>query len=176
MSLEKATFGGGCFWCTEAMFQQLKGVETVESGYSGGSVDNPSYRQVCTGSTEHAEVIQVGFDPKAISYEDLLRIHLSSHDPTTPNQQGADRGTQYRSVILPHDDEQKASAEKVIAEMQPTFDNGIVTTIEPFETFYAAEREHQNYYGDNAQARYCQVVIDPKLDKFRALYKDKLKA
>ena len=174
-TIEKATFGGGCFWCTEAMFQQLTGVISVESGYSSGKVKKPSYREVCSGLTGHAEVIQVTFDNTLISYIDLLKIHLSSHNPTTLNQQGADKGTQYRSIIVTHNDEQKETAEKIIAEMQPLFDDDIVTEIKPYEAFYKAEDEHQNYYLDNRDAGYCQVVIQPKLEKFRSLYLDKLK-
>ncbi len=173
--LQKAVFGGGCFWCTEAMFQQLKGVVSVESGYSGGDTVNPSYREVCTGTTGHAEVIQITFDANEISFEDLVRIHLGSHDPTLLNQQGADKGTQYRSIILTHDDEQKQTAEKVIAEMQVGYEKPIVTEIKPFQAFYKAEDKHQNYYVDNPEGRYCQMVIDPKLQKFRTLFADKLK-
>lgn len=173
-SLETATFGGGCFWCTEAVFQQLRGVEQVVSGYSGGHLLNPDYRSVCNGTTGHAEVIQLQFDPKQISYADLLRIHLATHDPTTLNRQGADRGTQYRSVIFTHSAEQQATAHTIVAEMQANFDDPIVTQIVPAETFYAAEDYHQNYYRSNPNAGYCQAVINPKLTKARALFKQYL--
>ncbi|TXH67071.1 MAG: peptide-methionine (S)-S-oxide reductase MsrA [Thiothrix sp.] len=173
-SLEIATFGGGCFWCTEAVFQQLRGVEQVVSGYSGGHLLNPDYRSVCNGTTGHAEVIQLHFDPKQISYADLLRIHLATHDPTTLNRQGADRGTQYRSVIFTHSAEQQATAHTVVAEMQANFDDPIVTQIVPAETFYPAEDYHQNYYRSNPSAGYCQAVINPKLTKARALFKQYL--
>lgn len=172
--LETATFGGGCFWCTEAVFQQLRGVESVVSGYSGGQMLNPDYRSVCNGTTGHAEVIQIEFDPTQISYADLLRIHLATHDPTTLNRQGADRGTQYRSVIFTHSAEQQAIAQAVVREMQANFDELIVTQIVPAETFYAAEDYHQNYYRSNPGAGYCQAVINPKLSKARALFKQYL--
>ena len=172
--LETATFGGGCFWCTEALFQQLRGVKTVASGYSGGKIKNPCYREVCSGTTGHAEVIQVTFDPFEISYEDLLRVHFGTHDPATLNQQGADKGTQYRSVIFPHNEQQQASAEKIITAVKADFNTPVVTTIEPFKAFYKAEERHQNYYQENSDARYCQLVIDPKLEKLKAGYSDKL--
>jgi methionine-S-sulfoxide reductase len=174
-NLETATFGGGCFWCTEAVFQQLRGVESVVSGYSGGQTLNPDYRSVCNGNTGHAEVIQVQFDPTQISYADLLRIHLATHDPTTLNRQGADRGTQYRSVIFTESAEQQAIAQQVVAEMQSAFDEPIVTQIVPLDTFYKAEDYHQNYYRSNPSAGYCQAVISPKLSKARALFREKLK-
>jgi len=170
-----ATFGGGCFWCTEAVFQQLTGVSKVESGYSGGASENPTYQQVCSGDTGHAEVVQVTFDPGVISYADLLRIHLSTHNPTTPNQQGADKGTQYRSIILTHDNEQEAIAKQVIEEMTTAFDQAIVTEVKPFDVFYPAEGYHQDYYVSNPAKPYCQAVISPKLKKFRELFKDRLK-
>lgn len=172
---EKATFGGGCFWCTEAIFDQLKGVISVESGYSGGQIDNPTYREVCSGLTGHAEVVQVVFDPKVISYEDLLRIHLSTHNPTTLNQQGGDWGTQYRSIIFSHNDTQKESAGKILEEMQPAFERTIVTEIKELDVFYKAEDYHQNYYSSNPEKAYCEAVINPKLDKFRKLFKEKMK-
>jgi len=171
---ETATFGGGCFWCTEAIFQRLNGVESVRSGYSGGKVSDPSYREVCGGRTGHAEVIQVSYDPSKISYEDLLRIHLTTHNPTTLNQQGADMGTQYRSIILAHNGEQSKAAEMVIKEVQGSYSDPIVTEVAPFTVFYEAEKEHHNYFNDNKNNRYCQVVIDPKLEKFKSLYADKL--
>ena len=168
--MEKATIGGGCFWCTEAIFQKLKGVEKVESGYSGGSTVNPTYHNICAGITGHAEVVQITFDPDIISYVDLLKIHLSTHDPTTLNYQGADHGTQYRSIILTHDDEQKKVADEIIQEMASSFDNKIVTEVSPFKVFYKAEEYHQNYYNNNPGQGYCAAVISPKLDKFRKLY------
>ena len=174
-SLAKATFGGGCFWCTEAIFQQLRGVLSVKSGYSGGHIDNPSYRAVCDGTTGHAEVIQVIFDQDEITYKDLLRIHLSTHNPITLNQQGADKGTQYRSVIFAHNNEQEKIAKSVIEELQDAFDEPIVTEIKPFEVFHKAEDYHQDYYEKNSNAGYCQAVINPKLEKARKLFKEKLK-
>lgn len=173
-ALETATFGGGCFWCTEAVFQQLRGVENVVSGYSGGQMLNPDYRSVCNGTTGHAEVIQIQFDPAQISYADLLRIHWATHDPTTLNRQGADRGTQYRSVIFTHSTEQQTMAQAVMQEMQANFDEPMVTQIVAAETFYAAEDYHQNYYRSNPNAGYCQAVINPKLSKARALFKQYL--
>lgn len=171
---EIATFGGGCFWCTEAIFQNLRGVKAVASGYSGGQIKNPCYREICTGTTGHAEVIQIEFDPALISYEDLLRVHFGTHDPTTLNQQGADCGTQYRSVVLPHGMQQQQSAENILSEAQADFGDPIVTTIEPFQVFYKAEEGHQNYFQDNSDARYCQLVINPKIQKLRARFSDKL--
>ena len=168
--MEKATFGGGCFWCTEAIFQKLKGVDKVESGYAGGTKENPSYNQVCAGVTGHAEVIQITFDPDVISYDYLLKIHLSTHDPTTLNYQGADHGTQYRSIILTHDATQTKTAEQVISEMTSYFDNEIVTEVKPFDVFYKAEDYHQNYYNNNPGQGYCVAVIGPKLEKFRKLF------
>lgn len=171
----KATFGGGCFWCTEAIFQRLKGVTKIKSGYSGGKIVNPTYREVCSGMTGHAEAIEVSYNPSEISYEDLLKIHLTTHDPTTLNQQGADRGTQYRSIIFFRNEGEKEMATKVIAAVQPSFNQSIVTELKPFQAFYTAEVNHQNYYNDNPNGRYCQAVIDPKLRKFKNLYKKKLK-
>nr|CAA6826722.1 MAG: Peptide methionine sulfoxide reductase MsrA (EC [uncultured Thiotrichaceae bacterium] len=174
--LQLATFGGGCFWCTEAIFQRLRGVHSVESGYSGGdSPDTANYRAVCSGATGHAEVIQVAFDPEAISYADLLQVHMFTHDPTTLNQQGADKGTQYRSVIFVHNDEQRAVAEKTLEALQlDSFDDPIVTEIADLEVFHKAEDYHQNYYELNAGAGYCQMVIGPKLAKLQSLFSDKL--
>ena len=172
---EKATFGGGCFWCTEAIFDQLKGVLKVESGYSGGKNINPTYREVCSGSTGHAEVVQVTYDPELISYDDLLRIHLSTHNPTTLNQQGADWGTQYRSVIFANDQKQIETAGKIIQEMKPTFEKEIITEVKPLQAFYKAEEHHQNYYSSNPEKAYCTAVINPKLEKFRQLFKEKMK-
>ncbi|MEM6631094.1 MAG: peptide-methionine (S)-S-oxide reductase MsrA [Bacteroidota bacterium] len=173
-NLPIATIGGGCFWCVEAIFQNLRGVDKVVSGYSGGKVPNPTYKEVCSGLTGHAEVIQVHFDPVQLSYADLLKIFLTTHDPTTLNRQGADTGTQYRSVIFYHDAEQKEIAEKVLVEMAPHFDNPIVTELSEFSTFYDAEDYHQNYYNDNSGQGYCRVVISPKLQKFRQMYAEKL--
>jgi peptide-methionine (S)-S-oxide reductase len=175
--LEKATLGAGCFWCVEAVYQDVKGVHKVESGYAGGHVANPTYRQVCTGTTGHAEVAQITFDPNIISFEDILTIFWRTHDPTTLNRQGADVGPQYRSAIFHHDEEQKRIAEKSLAETDASglWSNPIVTEIAPLDTFYAAEDYHQNYYNDNANQPYCRVVIDPKVRKFRKEFKDKLK-
>ncbi len=172
---QKITFGGGCFWCTEALFQQLKGVFKVESGYSGGSVKNPSYNEVCNGTTGHAEVIEVTYNPDEISFEDLAKIHLTTHDPTTPNRQGADRGTQYRSIIFYRDEKEKGLAMKSIEEVQNAYENTIVTELKMFEEFYPAEAYHQDYYATDPDRPYCQVVIDPKLEKFKKLYKEKIK-
>ncbi len=174
---ETATLGGGCFWCTEAVFDDLKGVISVESGYSGGTVVNPSYEQVCTGRTGHAEVVQVTFNPEAISYEDILRIFFTVHDPTTLNRQGNDVGTQYRSVIFYHDDQQKKAAEKIMKEisMERIWDDPIVTELSPFSAFYMAEGYHQDYFANNPEQGYCRVVIAPKVAKFRSHYKERLK-
>ncbi len=174
--LQKMTVGGGCFWCTEAVFDQIKGVEKVVSGYSGGTVPGtPTYREVCSGLTGHAEVVQVSFDAALISYKDLLEIFMTSHDPTTLNRQGADVGTQYRSVIFYHDENQKEVAEKVLAEMESYFDEAIVTELSPLEKFFAAESDHQDYYANNPSQGYCRAVISPKLAKLRRLHADKLK-
>jgi peptide methionine sulfoxide reductase msrA/msrB len=172
----KATFGGGCFWCTEAIFQQIEGVIRVESGYAGGHAEDPDYHRVCAGDTGHAEVVQIVFDPSVISYADLLRIHLGTHDPTTPNRQGADRGTQYRSIVLAHDEEQEAVAREVLTEAAQHFDRDIVTEVQPLKTFYRAEGYHQNYYADNPARPYCSVAISPKLEKLRSVFRDRLKA
>jgi methionine-S-sulfoxide reductase len=166
--MEKATVGGGCFWCIEAVLQKLKGVEGVVSGYAGGHVKNPGYREVCAGTTGHAEVVQVTFDPEEISYKDLLKVFMLSHDPTTLNRQGADVGTQYRSIILFENDKQKGEAETLLQELKPHFNQPIVTEISSLETFYPAEAYHQNYYKNNPGAGYCRIVIDPKLRKLRA--------
>jgi peptide-methionine (S)-S-oxide reductase len=172
-----ATLAGGCFWCTEAIFKELRGVEKVESGYSGGKVANPSYEQVSTGNTGHAEAIQITFDPKVISFKDLLDVFFVTHDPTTLNQQGADMGTQYRSAVFYHSKEQKKIAEEVIKEFtdQKVYANAIVTRLEPFKAFYKAEEYHQNYYERNPDKGYCRVVIEPKVLKFRKHFIDKLK-
>jgi len=171
----KLTFGGGCFWCTEAVFTLLKGVTKVESGYSGGKIDNPTYKEVCSGMTGHAEVIEVTYNPAEISYKDLLRIHLSTHNPTTLNRQGADAGTQYRSVIFYRNEQEREDAQAIINELQEAYGDPIVTELAPYEQFYKAEEYHQDYYANNAEAGYCQAVIDPKLKKFKALFRDKMK-
>ena len=173
-NLSIATFGGGCFWCIEAVIQRLKGIVSIKSGYADGHIKNPAYREVCTGRTGHAEVVQVTFDPEIISYHDLIAIFMTSHDPTTLNQQGADKGTQYRSIILYHDDEQKAIAEQVLEAVKPLYADPIVTELKPFEVFYEAEEDHQNYYNNNQEAGYCRMVIDPKVQKLRKMYADKL--
>ena len=176
-NLKIATFGGGCFWCTEAVFQEVKGIENVVSGYSGGNVPGkPTYREVCSGLTGHAEVVQVTFDANVISYEDILVIFMTTHDPTTLNRQGADRGTQYRSVIYYHDETQKEIAEVVIKELAQYYENPIVTEISEAVTFYEAEKEHQDYYRNNQAQGYCSFVITPKLMKLRKLHADKLKS
>ncbi|MBN2229403.1 MAG: peptide-methionine (S)-S-oxide reductase MsrA [Candidatus Thorarchaeota archaeon] len=174
--MEVATFGSGCFWCTEAVFQQLKGVNSVVSGYSGGHVENPSYEQVCTGKTGHAEVCQIEFDPKQISFEELLEIFFDTHDPTTLNRQGNDFGTQYRSVIFYHNEDQKQLAEKMKSDLEgkKTFKGPIVTEIAAFEKFYPAENYHQNYFRDNPNQGYCRYVIAPKVAKFKKVFKLKL--
>jgi peptide-methionine (S)-S-oxide reductase len=175
--LELATFGSGCFWCTEAVFQQLKGVKSVVSGYSGGSVENPSYQQICTGKTGHAEVIQIAFDPKVISYPELLEVFWRTHDPTTLDRQGNDVGSQYRSVIFHHSDRQRHLAELYRAKIDAArvFTAPLVTEIVPFTTFYAAEEFHQNYYANHSEQPYCGSIIGPKLDKLKKVFQDKLK-
>ncbi len=172
-----ATLGGGCFWCLEAVFEQLEGVEKVESGYSGGTVVNPSYRQVCTGTTGHAEVVQLTFDPQVITFNEILEVFFDTHDPTTLNRQGADVGPQYRSAILYHSEEQKAIAGEVIARLEAaqTWPDPIVTEVTPFAAFYKAEAYHQEYYRQNPRQPYCRAVITPKVAKFRKLYLTKLK-
>lgn len=176
-SEELATFGNGCFWCTEAVFLAVKGVSKVESGYSGGTVKNPTYREVCTGLTGHAEVIRLVFDPSVISYAELLEIFWNTHDPTTLNRQGADEGTQYRSVIFYHDEEQRKTAEQYKAQLEASkvFKNRIVTEISPLINYFPAEDYHQNYYALNPDQGYCQYVIRPKVDKFRKQFQGKLK-
>lgn len=174
---ELATFGNGCFWCTEAVFQRLQGVLKVESGYSGGRIPNPSYEAVCTGTTGHAEVIQVTYDPSQISYDTLLEVFWGSHDPTTLNRQGADVGTQYRSVIFFHREEQKIEAQKLKEKLDNSGDykHAIVTEIVPFTQFYKAENYHQDYFNLHGSQPYCAVVIKPKVDKVTKMYKDKLR-
>lgn len=175
--LEVATFGNGCFWCTEAVFQQLEGVVKVESGYSGGQVKNPTYKQVCTGTTGHAEVIQITYDPEKISFEELLEVFWKTHDPTTLNRQGADVGTQYRSAVFYHTDEQRRLAEEYKKKLDASgaFPRPIVTEITRFTEFYKAEDYHQNYYKENGEQPYCQIVIRPKLEKFEQVFAKKLK-
>lgn len=174
---ERATLGGGCFWCTEAIFERVKGVVTAESGYSGGNTANPDYKQVTAGLTGHAEVVQITYDPEHVSYVELLEIFFKTHDPTTLNKQGADVGTQYRSIVLYHSEEQRVLAEKVILALgeEEIWVNPIVTTVEPFEIFYSAEAYHQEYYENNPNQGYCRVVINPKVEKFEKLFKEKLK-
>lgn len=172
-----ATFGGGCFWCTEAVFQEVKGVQKIVSGYTGGTVPGtPTYREVCSGLTGHAEVVQITFDASVISYKDLLEIFMTTHDPTTLNKQGGDVGTQYRSVIYYHDEQQKVVTEEVIENLAKYFDNPIVTEISPVEKFHPAEDYHQNYYRSNQTQGYCSFIITPKLAKLRKLHADKLRA
>lgn len=174
---EATTLGSGCFWCTEAVFSQLRGVEKIEPGYSGGNIENPSYEQVSTGKTGHAEVTQITFDPTVISFKEILQIFFSTHDPTSLNRQGADIGTQYRSVIFYHNDEQKAIAEQVTKEFsdEGAFDAPIVTQVEPLKAFYKAEDYHREYYKRHPEQPYCRAVIAPKIAKFRQLYLSKLK-
>jgi peptide-methionine (S)-S-oxide reductase len=175
---EVATLAGGCFWCLEAVYDQLRGVVSVESGYMGGTVTNPSYRAVCTGTTGHAEVVQIKYDPAQLSFEDLLNVFFVIHDPTTLNRQGNDVGTQYRSAVYYHTPEQKATAEKVIKALneERRWNNPIVTEVTPASTFYIAEDYHQEYFANNPTQPYCQVVVAPKVAKFRKYYMEKLKA
>ncbi|WP_437186575.1 peptide-methionine (S)-S-oxide reductase MsrA [Planctomicrobium sp. SH668] len=176
--LQHATFGGGCFWCTEAVFKSLRGVKNVESGYTGGHTVSPTYRQVCTGDTGHAEVIQVTYDPTRISYETLLEVFFATHDPTTLNRQGNDVGTQYRSVIFPHNLRQREIAENSIRSLTEAkvFNSPIVTTIEPQSEFYPAEDYHKDYFALHGEEPYCQMVVQPKVEKFRKKFKDDLKS
>tara|TARA_R110002050_G_scaffold116847_2_gene233378 strand:+ start:19227 stop:19778 length:552 start_codon:yes stop_codon:yes gene_type:complete len=176
MNLKNMTVGGGCFWCVEAVFNEIKGVEKVVSGYTGGKVPGrPTYREICSGLTGHAEVVQITFDSGTVSYEDLLIIFLTSHDPTTLNRQGADAGTQYRSVIYYHNEEQQKIAENVVKKMASYYDNPIVTEISALGAFYEAEDYHQAYYANNQGQGYCTAVITPKLAKLRRMHADKLK-
>ena len=172
---ELATFAGGCFWCLEAVYDELRGVERVDPGYAGGRRENPTYEQVCTGTTGHAEVVQVTFDPDVISYTDLLGIFFTIHDPTTPNRQGADVGTQYRSAIFYHSPEQKAEAEAAVIEAGRVWEDPIVTEIVPLDRFYPAEEYHRDYFVRNPSQAYCRAVIAPKVAKARKAYYDKLK-
>ncbi len=176
-NLQTATLAGGCFWCLEAVFDELRGVESVESGYSGGKADNPTYREVCTGRTGHAEAVQVKFDPGVISYRDLLNVFFAVHDPTTLNRQGADAGTQYRSAIFYHDDEQKEIAEGLIKDLSDRhiWDNPTVTEVAKFDKFYVAEDYHQEYFANNPYQPYCMAVVAPKVAKFRKHFLEMLK-
>jgi peptide-methionine (S)-S-oxide reductase len=174
---EVATLGGGCFWCTEAVFKIVRGVEKIESGYSGGNVANPSYEQVSSGTTGHAEVVQITFNPEVITYEEILEIFFATHDPTTLNRQGADFGTQYRSVIFYHNQQQKQTAEKIIQQLtsENLWEAPIVTKIEPFKTFYEAEEYHKDYFKRHPEQAYCRLVIAPKIAKLQERYMSKLK-
>jgi peptide-methionine (S)-S-oxide reductase len=176
-NIDTATFGAGCFWCVEAVFQRLNGVLSVESGYSGGTVKNPSYREVCNGTTGHAEVARITFDKTKITFDELLEVFWKTHDPTTLNYQGNDHGTQYRSAIFYHNEEQKKLAEKYKEEINKSgaYDKPIVTEISPAKEFYKAEDYHQNYYNQNGSEGYCRYVIQPKVDKFEKIFKNKLK-
>jgi peptide-methionine (S)-S-oxide reductase len=176
-SKEIATLGGGCFWCLDPVFKDLGGVVRVVVGYSGGDVPNPSYRHVCSGTTGHAEVVQITFDPKVISFREILEVFFSVHDPTTPNRQGVDAGPQYRSIILPHSEQQRRTADRVIQELEAAniWSAPIVTEVVSFKVFYKAENYHQEYFKNNPQQPYCRVVIEPKVAKFRKRYSPKLK-
>ncbi len=178
MALQQATFGAGCFWCTEAIFQALQGVSNVVSGYMGGQVENPTYMEVCSGETGHAEVIQMDFDPDVISYEELLLVFFKTHDPTSLNRQGNDAGTQYRSVIFYHNQEQKEKANKMIDRLtiELVYDKQIVTEVSPATDFYRAEDYHQNYFNANTEKPYCTFVIQPKLAKFAAVFREKIRS
>lgn len=175
--LELATFGAGCFWCTEAVFQNVKGVSKVVSGYAGGKIKNPTYREICTGTTGHAEVAQITFDPSKVSFEELLEVFWNTHDPTTLNKQGADEGTQYRSVVFYHNDDQRQAATdyKKQLEASKVFKNPIVTEISPLPDYYPAENYHQNYFELNPNQSYCQYVVRPKVEKFKKQFQSKLK-
>ena len=170
MAIEIATLGGGCFWCTEAIYQELPGVVKLESGYAGGASANPTYEQICTGTTGHAEVIRIGFDPAIVSYRKLLEVFFTLHDPTTLNRQGNDVGTQYRSVVFYHSEEQHAIARQVIAEMASVWDAPLVTELSAAPVFYCAEAYHQNYYRQHPDQGYCAFVVAPKVAKFRQLF------
>lgn len=176
-NLKEATFGGGCFWCTEAVFQRIEGVEEVISGYSGGDIKNPSYREVCTGRTGHAEVIRVLYDPEKVKYEELLEVFFKTHDPTTLNRQGNDVGTQYRSVIFYHDEQQEKIAKEVKEKLSKAgiWTDPIVTEISPVKNFYKAEEYHQNYFNNNKNQPYCRIVIIPKLEKFEEVFGEMVK-
>lgn len=175
--LDTATFGAGCYWCVEAVFQQMKGVETIVSGFSGGHVKNPAYREVCNGTTGHAEVIHMTYDPKVVSFTELLEVFWTTHDPTTLNRQGADVGTQYRSAVFYHNEEQKELAEKYKKKLneEKAYENPVVTEISAFDVFYPADADHQNYYNNNKEQGYCRMVIQPKVEKFKKVFGDKMK-
>jgi peptide-methionine (S)-S-oxide reductase len=175
--LKKATLGGGCFWCTEAVYKNLKGVVDVVPGYSGGSIKNPAYREVCSGRTGHAEVVQISYDPEIVSYKEILEVFFMTHDPTTLNRQGNDVGTQYRSAIFYHDEKQKETAREVVQsfEKEKVYDQPLVTEITPFEAFYEAEETHKDYFERNEKQPYCQFIVAPKVAKFKEIFKDKLK-
>jgi peptide-methionine (S)-S-oxide reductase len=174
---DTATFGAGCFWCVEAIFQNLNGVQSVQSGYAGGNIKNPSYKEVCNGNTGHAEVCQIIFDPSKITFSELLEVFWKTHDPTTLNRQGNDMGTQYRSVIFYHTTEQKLLAEQYKKQIndEKAFQNPVITEIVPFTNYYAAEEYHQNYYNLNSEEGYCKFLIQPKLEKFEKIFKNKIK-
>jgi len=175
---ETATVGGGCFWCVEAAFKELDGVESVTSGYAGGHADDPTYREVCSGNTGHAEVVQVEYDPEALSYEDILEIFFTVHDPTQLNRQGPDVGSQYRSIVLYHDDEQRQVVENYVVALDEEggYDDEVVTEIEPLETFYRAEEKHQDYFEKNPADAYCTMHAQPKVEKVRERFREKVKA
>ncbi|AFO56701.1 MULTISPECIES: peptide-methionine (S)-S-oxide reductase MsrA [Natrinema] len=174
--MERATFGGGCFWCTEAAMKELEGVESVTSGYAGGHVEEPTYREVCSGNTGHAEVVQVEYDPAEIGYDDLLEVFFATHDPTQRNRQGPDVGTQYRSIVLYHDAEQQTQAEAYIEALDEEYDDDVVTELEPLETFYRAEEKHQDYFEKNPNDAYCTMHAAPKVEKVRERFADKVAA
>jgi len=175
--LKKATLGGGCFWCTEAVYKELKGVVDVVPGYSGGNIKNPAYREVCTGRTGHAEVVQISYNPEVVSYKEILEVFFMTHDPTTLNRQGNDVGTQYRSAVFYHDEYQKETAEEVIRyfEKENIYNQPIVTEVAPFETFYKAEDYHKDYFERNEDQPYCQFIVAPKVAKFKKIFKNKIK-
>lgn len=175
MAMEIATLGGGCFWCTEAVFQQLKGIKTVESGYTGGHVEHPTYEQICEGTTGHAEVVRLTFDPDTVSFREILEVFFTIHDPTTLNRQGNDVGTQYRSVIYFHTPEQQETAKHVISEMANVWDAPIVTELSPAVTYYKAEDYHQDYFRHNPMQGYCAFIVAPKVSKFRKTFSDKIR-
>lgn len=172
-STETATFGGGCFWCVEAAFQELTGVESVTSGYAGGETEDPTYESVCSGTTGHAEVVQVEYDPAAIEYDDLLEVFFAIHDPTQLNRQGPDVGSQYRSIVLTHDDDQREAAEAYVAALDEEYDDDVVTEIEALGTFYEAEAYHQDYFEKNAEDAYCRMHAQPKVETVRERFEDR---
>lgn len=176
MATEIATLGGGCFWCTEAVFQQMAGITAVESGYTGGQVANPSYEQICEGTTGHAEVVRLSFDPAVVSFREILEVFFTIHDPTTLNRQGNDVGTQYRSVIYYHTPQQQEIAKQVISEMANVWDAPIVTELSPAVTYYKAESYHQNYFRQNPLQGYCAFIVAPKVSKFRQTFRDRIKS